>query len=124
MSHYTNLVRNNGMTGNFATVQAAIGGALVAVDALLSPLIVTSPLRVLDLLSTVLVSGTDVAPVVNLVWTRGLPVTGNHPVDLAAVAEAAVRAQVSGSSVTHGGSALPASLAPASFSALATALGF
>ena len=72
-------------------------------------------------LSVIRVSGSNAAPDVDLVWTNR-PVTPHHPLDFAALAEAALRAGVSGVTVTHNGDSV--SFGVADFGALATALGF
>ena len=101
------------------TIAATIDTQLQAVDAV-AP--VSSERRpVFDLISTVNVSGSDAAPVVNVVW-RARPATHGSALATEAVVEAALIAGVASVSVTHDG--VVGVFGVVSMSSLATALGF
>ena len=119
MSNLLTKIRDVGFTDVFATIAATIDTQLTKVDAV-AP--VPSERRpVFGLISSVDVSGSDAAPVIDVVWiTR--PATHGSALATEAVVEAALRAGIASLTVTHDGNA--ATFGVVSMTDLGTALGF
>lgn len=105
-----------GFTGDFAAMRASVKTQLLAVDSLATPQ--NRILQIGNSLSVAQVSGTDAAPVVNLVW-RHRPALFGAVVGVEAAAEAAL-GSIAGITITHDGAA---ETLVADIGALATALG-
>ena len=119
MSNLLTKIRDVGFTDVFATIAATIDTQLQAVDAV-AP--VPSERRpVYDLISTLHVSGSDAAPVIDIRW-RARPATHGSALATEAVVEAALRAGIASLTITHDGNA--ATFGVVSMTDLGTALGF
>ncbi len=116
---FENKIINAGFIGDFATAQATINTAFLAVTALSTP---RNPIN-MGALSNVQVLGSDAAPELHFQWLNN-PACNGAPVGPEAATVAAVIAAFSPTSitVTHDPSDVPAP-GIADFDSLATALG-
>ena len=119
MSNLLTKIRDVGFSDVFATIAATIDTQLTKVDAV-AP--VSSERRPMyDLLSSVNVSGSDAAPVLDVRW-RARPATHGSALATEAVCEAALRAGIASLTITHDGNS--GSFGVVSMVDLGSALGF